>query len=130
MYQHGLLHRDVSIGNVLAFEEPEQREAFKLCADFKASFGGVTMQMLNDKLGQLDLDQSEDILIPDAASWATELEQLLAVHKIGTTCKAFIIDEDLAKNWKALFRSWGEEKEAIIRERLVCDLVCWYSSMS
>lgn len=119
VYQDGFLHRDVSIGNVLASKEKEQREAFRLTDEFKASLGEVTMPMLNDKLEQLGLEQTELILIPDAASWATKLEQLLVSHNIDTTCMAFITDGDLAKDWKRLFENWRKEKELMGRDRCV-----------
>lgn len=119
MYQHGLLHRDISIGNILALEKPEERERFQLTANFKASLAGVNMQMLNDKLKELGLVQSKYVLIPDAASWAIKLEELLASHNVDTTCVAFIIDGDMAKNWKSLFSNWRKEKEVSRRERSV-----------
>lgn len=90
-----------------------------MTADFKASLGGVTMQMLNDKLEQLGLKRTNLVLIPDAASWATKLEELLAAHNVDTTCVAFIIDGDMAKNWKTLFSNWRKEKEVSRRERSV-----------
>lgn len=77
------------------------------------------MQLLNDKLKQLVLKQIDLMLIPDAASWATELEQLLVSHGIGTSCMALIIDGDLAKDRKSLFQTWREGKESTGRERSV-----------
>lgn len=119
VYQHGFLHRDISIGNVLAFDNAEERNPFELTDAFRSSLGGVTMQMLNDKLADLGLDQSDAVLIPDAPSWATRLEQLLETHNIRTTCAAFVIDGDMAKDWKGLFADWGKEKEVSSRERSV-----------
>jgi len=117
MYQCGYLHGGISIGSVLALEHSEERIAFQLTDVFKSSLQGVTMQMLNEKLAHLGLDQSKETLIPDAASWATKLEQLLEMHDIGTTCEAVIIGGDTAKNWQALFGVWGKEKEVSSRER-------------
>lgn len=79
------------------------------------------MQMLNDKLKQSCFKQIDLMLIPDAVSWATvtKLEELLVSYEIGTSCEAFIIDGDMAKNWKTLFSDWDKEKEVSSRERSV-----------
>ena len=122
VYQNSFSHRDVSIGNALAFETPQKREVFKLHTEFTASLGEVTTEMLHEKLVKLGKTASVDIVrIPDAKASVIELEALLA--KLGIDpdimCQAFVTDCDMAKDWRNLFNEWKKEKSSSQRERSV-----------
>ena len=120
VYQNGFLHRDISIGNVLAFEEAEKRNPFKWNDEFVASLGEVTTEMLRGKLRMLGDEARIDIVkIPDARALMKELGELLDKFGIGGLCEAFVIDCDLAKDWRKLFACWDEEKVSSQRERSV-----------
>ena len=101
VYQNGFLHRDISIGNVLAFENAEERSAFKWKDEFVASFSEVTTEMLREKLRKLgDITRVDIANIPDARALMKDLDALLDKFGIGELCEAFVIDCDLAKDWR------------------------------
>ena len=118
VYQNGYLHRDISIGNVLAFEQPEKRNTFKWNDEFVASLGEVTTEMLHQKLRKLGYKVKLDVVrIPDAKALMKELSVLLDKFGIGGSCEAFVIDCDLAKDWRKLFACWKNDKVSSQRER-------------
>ena len=120
VYQNGFLHRDISIGNVLAFEEAEERNAFEWNDEFLASLGEVTTEMFREKLQKLGHQTEIDISeIPDTRALIKELGELLEKYGIGGLCEAFVIDCDLAKDWRKLFACWDEKKVSSQRERSV-----------
>ena len=118
VYQNGFLHRDISIGNVLALEEPEERKPFEWNTDFVASLGEATTEMLQAKLRDANIIVPFDVRIPDAKALVKELDTLLIKFGISATCEAFIIDCDLAKDWRKLFGSWRKEKALYHSERV------------
>ena len=118
VYQNGFLHRDISIGNVLAFEDAEERNAFEWNDEFLASLGEVTTEMLREKLQKLGHQTGIDISeIPDTRALIKELGELLEKYGIGGLCEAFVIDCDLAKDWRKLFACWKNDKVSSQRER-------------
>ena len=112
---------------MLAFEGAEKRNAFKWDDKFVASLGEVTTEMLREKLKMLreklqilgDETRTDTVKIPDAKAWMKELDSLLAKFGIGEFSEAFVIDCDLAKDWRKLFTYWGNEKVQSQRERSV-----------
>ena len=105
---------------MLAFEEAEERNAFEWNDEFLASLGEVTTEMLHEKLRVLgDETKIDTVEIPDAKAWMKELDSLLAKFGIGEFSEAFVIDCDLAKDWKKLFTCWEDEKVPSQRERSV-----------
>ena len=88
---------------MLAFEEAEERNAFEWNDEFLASLGEVTTEMLHQKLRKLGYKVKLDVVrIPDAKALMKELSVLLDKFGIGGLCEAFVIDCDLAKDWKKL----------------------------
>ena len=105
---------------MLAFEQPEKRNTFKWNDEFVASLGEVTTEMLHQKLRKLGYKVKLDVVrIPDAKALMKELSVLLDKFGIGGLCEAFVIDCDLAKDWRKLFTYWGNEKVQSQRERSV-----------
>ena len=105
---------------MLAFEEAEKRNPFKWNDEFVASLGEVTTEMLHEKLRVLgDETKIDTVEIPDAKAWMKELDSLLAKFGIGEFSEAFVIDCDLAKDWRKLFTYWRNEKVPSQRERSV-----------
>ena len=120
VYQKGFLHRDISIGNVLAFEEAEKRNASKWNDEFVASLGEVTTEMLREKLRKLGHQTRVDIAnIADVNALEGELDVMLDKFGIGQYCEAFAVDCDLAKDWRKLFTAWGDENAPSQGERSV-----------
>ena len=76
--------------------------------------------MLHAKLQKLgDNEWINHVKIPDAKALMKELDSLLAKFGIGEFSEAFVIDCDLAKDWRKLFTYWGNEKVQSQRERSV-----------
>ena len=74
--------------------------------------------MLREKLRKLgDITRVDIANIPDARALMKDLDALLDKFGIGGLCEAFVIDCDLAKDWRKLFFCWGEEKVPSQRER-------------
>ena len=105
---------------MLAFEDAEERNAFEWNDEFLASLGEVTTEMLREKLQKLGHQTGIDISeIPDTRALIKELGELLEKYGIGGLCEAFVIDCDLAKDWRKLFTYWRNEKVPSQRERSV-----------
>ena len=120
VYQKGFLHRDISIGNAPAFEKAETINAFGWNNEFVKSLRGVTTEMLHQKLRKLGYKVKLDVVrIPDAKALMKELSVLLDKFGIGGLCEAFVIDCDLAKDWRKLFACRGEKRLPPRRERSV-----------
>ena len=103
---------------MLAFEEAEERNVFEWNDEFLALLGEVTTEMLREKLQKLGHQTEIDISeIPDTRALIKELGELLEKYGIGGLCEAFVIDCDLAKDWRKLFACWKNDKVSSQRER-------------
>ena len=76
--------------------------------------------MLREKLRKLgDITRVDIANIPDARALMKDLDALLDKFGIGGLCEAFVIDCDLAKDWRKLFACWKNDKVSSQRERSV-----------
>ena len=105
---------------MLAFEEAEERNAFEWNDEFLASLGEVTTEMLREKLRKLGHQTMVDIAkIADVKALVGELDVMLDKFGIGQYCEAFVVDCDLAKDWRKPFTARGDDKAPSQRERSV-----------
>ncbi|KAJ3855294.1 hypothetical protein EV368DRAFT_79774 [Lentinula lateritia] len=86
--QEALQHRDVSVGNVLRLENPVEMPSFKFKSD------------IADLMGTLSLSETLPFTVTDQI---TRLKSSLAELKVNTRCSGFIIDGDMAADWKTYF---------------------------
>ncbi|KAJ3862498.1 hypothetical protein EV359DRAFT_83285 [Lentinula novae-zelandiae] len=86
--QEALQHRDVSVGNVLRLENPVEMPSFKFKSD------------IADLMGTLSLSETLPFTVTDQI---TRLKSSLAELKVNTRCSGFIIDGDMAIDWKTYF---------------------------
>ncbi|KAJ3898374.1 hypothetical protein F5879DRAFT_812702 [Lentinula edodes] len=86
--QEALQHRDVSIGNVLRLSNPVEMPSFKFKSD------------IADLMGTLSLSETLPFTVTDQI---TRLKSSLAELKVNTRCSGFIIDGDMAVDWKTYF---------------------------
>ncbi|KAJ7211361.1 hypothetical protein GGX14DRAFT_394273 [Mycena pura] len=92
MFLKGFLHRDVSIGNILALPDAIEMEPFDIDSSDELS---TLMHGLNmEKHPGLDLVYQ-----------AGRLERLIGELDIGNKCSGFIIDGDHAARWEQSFDS-------------------------
>ena len=79
-----------------------------------------TTEMLREKLQKLGDNARIGLAnIPDARALIKELGELLNKFGIGGLREAFVIDCDLAKDWRKLFACRGEKRLSPRRERSV-----------
>ncbi|KAJ3871723.1 hypothetical protein F5051DRAFT_184528 [Lentinula edodes] len=83
--QEALQHRDVSVGNVLRLSNPVEMPSFKFKSD------------IADLMGTLSLSETLPFTVTDQI---TRLKSSLAELKVNTRCSGFIIDVDMAIDWK------------------------------
>ncbi|KAJ4493444.1 hypothetical protein C8J55DRAFT_159595 [Lentinula edodes] len=83
--QEALQHRDVSVGNVLRLSNPVEMPSFKFESD------------IADLMGTLSLSETLPFTVTDQI---TRLKSSLAELKVNTRCSGFIIDGDVAIDWK------------------------------
>ncbi|KAF8830791.1 hypothetical protein HHX47_DHR2001127 [Lentinula edodes] len=86
--QEELQHRDVSVGNVLRLENPVEMPSFKFKSD------------IADLIGTLSLSETLPSTVTEQIA---RLESSLAELKVNTRCLGFIIDGDMAVDWKTYF---------------------------
>ncbi|KAJ3810046.1 hypothetical protein F5876DRAFT_42624 [Lentinula aff. lateritia] len=86
--QEALQHRDVSVGNVLRLSNPVEMPSFKFKSD------------IADLMGTLSLSETLPFTVTDQI---TRLKSSLAELKVNTRCSGFIIDGDMAVDWKTYF---------------------------
>ncbi|KAJ3930271.1 MAG: hypothetical protein NXY57DRAFT_921799, partial [Lentinula lateritia] len=86
--QEALQHRDVSVGNVLRLSNPVEMPSFKFKSD------------IADLMGTLSLSETLPFTVTDQI---TRLKSSLAELKVNTRCSGFIIDGDMAFDWKTYF---------------------------
>ncbi|KAJ4493450.1 hypothetical protein C8J55DRAFT_159824 [Lentinula edodes] len=86
--QEALQHRDVSVGNVLRLSNPVEMPSFKFESD------------IADLMGTLSLLETLPFTVTDQI---TRLKSSLAELKVNTRCSGFMIDGDMAVDWKTYF---------------------------
>ncbi|KAJ7220514.1 hypothetical protein GGX14DRAFT_354587 [Mycena pura] len=86
IFLKGFLHRDVSIGNLLALQDAVDMEPFKIDSTDELS-------ML---MHELNIERHPDV---DVVKQARRLGRLIGELDIGNKCSGFIIDGDHATRW-------------------------------
>ncbi|KAJ7211362.1 hypothetical protein GGX14DRAFT_624497 [Mycena pura] len=92
MFLKGFLHRDVSIGNLLALQDAIEMEPFKIDSSDE----------LSTLVHGLNIEGLPNLNLVDQAR---RLERLIGELDIGNKCSGFIIDGDHAARWEQSFGS-------------------------
>ncbi|KAJ7639183.1 hypothetical protein FB45DRAFT_422193 [Roridomyces roridus] len=90
LFQAGFLHRDITIGNVMALLHPVKS---KFTVDY-ALLGPEARKVLSELR-----ETSAHIGYYDVEEQAKRLETLLAQLDVGAEARAFLVDSDLTTNW-------------------------------
>lgn len=100
MCQMDFHHRDISLGNVLMLDKAVKTLKFKVQryeADLLPLKDESKDELVTLLLEQMSMDRTSDI--------ALEVEQLLGDLGISDMCTGFVIDGDMAVDWKTYFTS-------------------------
>ena len=92
MFLKGFLHRDVSIGNLLALQNAIETEPFKVDSSDE----------LSTLMHGLNIEGLSNLKLVDQAR---RFEKLIGELDIGNKCSGFIIDGDHAARWEQSFGS-------------------------
>ena len=98
------MHQDISIGNVMAMAEREERPAFAVNAECKLEAKELIKRI---KVAAKDLKLSK--FETDVSVFMTRLTAFTKKQLASAQCAGFIGDADIAKNWKVMFRRWNKD---------------------
>lgn len=119
MCQMGFLHRDISINNVLMLDKPSKRMKFEVRRYDALALKNVARDELVELLlKRMSMDRTSDII--------SEVERLLGELGTSDMCTGFVIDGDLAVDWRTYLASPKARVVSLCLSSLVsqCPITC------